>query len=147
MDLIKEFKVFMMSLAKNYRDSTILFTFLFESDKQLKKITAIIILALFFAMQYGKLIGYWNCKISSSNDVRAVQCDCDKILTDTNAHDDSTLLAKIQPKEKIEELFCPYPSLLLFREERNSMDSFLLYNPGSPHMGVTCSIFQPPRFA
>ena len=45
------------------------------------KTASIIFLLLFSAMQYGKLISYWNCRIINSTSLLSTHCDCEKILT------------------------------------------------------------------
>ena len=104
-------------------------------------------LASFFAMQYGKLIGYWNCKVTNSSDIRTVQCDCEKILTDDSGDDDDNLLARGQTNEKIEEWFCPYPPLPVSQKSFNPAYYLLPYNSESPRSGVARCVFQPPRLS
>jgi hypothetical protein len=70
---------------------------------QMQKIIACIFLVFFSAAQYGKLISYWKCKITNSSDTRAVQCDCEKILTDTMNGKETTVLARVHVKDKTEE--------------------------------------------
>lgn len=97
-------------------------------------------------MQYGKLIGYWNCKITNTSDISAVQCDCEKILTDANGDDDDTLLARGQTSEKIEEWFNPYTSIIP-EKDRQIAGRPLSHIFSSPLIGVKSCVFQPPRIS
>lgn len=113
---------------------------------EMRKTTAILFLILFSTIQYGKLISYWNCKITNTSDKRAVQCDCEKILTDTNGDADSNLLATVRVTDKIEEWYNAYPSLpvqaINFNVALNSLPAI----PSTPSTGYAGSIFQPPKF-
>lgn len=111
----------------------------------MQKTTAILFLFLFSAIQYGKLISYWNCKITNTSDARAVQCDCEKILTDTNGDEDSNLLTRVQINDKVEEWYNADPSVII---PAKNFKINLNTNPvisSSPSTGYTGSIFQPPK--
>jgi len=120
---------------------------LWKISNQLQKTTAILFLILFSAIQYGKLISYWNCKVTNTSDTRAVQCDCEKILTDTNGDKDSNLLARVQVNDKIEEWSNAYPSVIIQAENVNITVNTNPVLSFSPSTGYTGSIFQPPRLS
>lgn len=113
----------------------------------MQKIIAIIFLTIFSAIQYGKLISYWNCKITNTSDTRAVQCDCEKILTDTNGDEDATILSLIHVKDKTEEWFnfhkyLPVPENY-FRLSTKKTSRVLSF----PSVGFPGDPFQPPKFS
>jgi hypothetical protein len=62
-----------------------------------KKACSIVFLIIFFLAQYGKLVSYSYCKIKA--DIRAVSCDCEKLLSDQNTHAKAQLILKEKPEE------------------------------------------------
>ena len=88
-------------------------------------------LILSFAVQYGKLISYCNRKVTNSSDIGAIQCDYEKILTDTNDGDDDSLLSRGQATEKIDEWFNRYASLIVSPKYFNITGSFFSRTCGS----------------
>lgn len=109
------------------------------------KIPATVLLILFCTMQYGKLISYWNCKVTNSSDPVAVQCDCEKILTDTNGDDDSNVMARVQKADKAWDFYhvnIPVKisdfNFSFISAIRKALISLI---PGDFHL----SVFQPPR--
>ena len=109
----------------------------------MQKNAALIFLIILFATQYGKLVSYWECKITNSSDIRAVQCDCEKILNDTN-EDDASLLNRVHFKEKSEESFhfyaCQVPQLDLV----NRIDGVII-KPADLSSGFKGYVFHPPQ--
>jgi hypothetical protein len=111
----------------------------------MQKMIALIFLILFTAIQYGKLISYWKCKVTNTSDALAVQCDCDKILTDSNGDDDATVLAKTQAKDKVDERFYFHKSLV--ESASCLITSKITTKIWASHSdGFTGYVFQPPRF-
>jgi hypothetical protein len=103
-------------------------------------LTAIICLTAFFALQYGKLVSYWQCRFTSL--YTSTRCDCIQPLLDKNT--DGTHHAAATLKEKTVEI-------TLFHEQVQSWQS-----PATPvkhemaYIGIipelyTPAIFQPPR--
>jgi hypothetical protein len=112
----------------------------------LQKPVAILFLILSFAIQYGKLISYLNCSVTNTSDTRAVQCDCEKILTDTNGDEDANLLARVQMNDKIEEWYNAKPlvSTTAFNLKLTINATPVLSSPSSGYIG---SVFEPPRLS
>ena len=107
------------------------------------KITALVFLALFAAMQYGKLISYLNCKVTST---RTVHCDCEKILTDSNGNAATNLQAN-QVKDKMEDWYTWSTTL-----PNAAKVCPVFTHPISNHTsfrtnGFNKVIFQPPRIS
>jgi hypothetical protein len=105
-----------------------------------RSLTAIICLTAFFALQYGKLVSYWQCRFASL--YTSTRCDCIQQLldknTDTSQHATATL------KEKTVEI-------TLFHEQTQSwlppaiaVKHEMAYTEIVPEIH-TPAIFQPPR--
>lgn len=97
-------------------------------------------------MQYGKLISYWNCKITNTSDPRAVQCDCEKILTDTNGDEDSNVLANVL-STKTEEWHNTYASVIVPAKHLSPGENIISKIISYPTRGYAGSIFQPPKIS
>lgn len=106
----------------------------------MRTLTAIICLTAFFALQYGKLVSYWHCRIINIS--AAAPCDCVKQLMDV--HKDSTPHSATTLKEKTEEIF-------LFHETPQSWPlpvthtTFITAYIEVLPKTFTTAIFQPPR--
>lgn len=104
------------------------------------KLIAIVCLTAFFALQYGKLVSYWHCRIVNS--MAAAPCDCVKQLLDV--HKDGVPHTATTLKEKTEEI-------VLFYEQKTSGElpiahiSYTAAYIGVMPQTVAGSIFQPPR--
>jgi hypothetical protein len=109
----------------------------------MQKIAALIFLVTFFATQYGKLVSYWECKITNSSDISAVQCDCEKILNNTN-EDDSNIMNRLHVNEKSEESFSFYTCQV---SEFDFVDSRIIPVTSSAHpsAGFKGYVFHPPQ--
>lgn len=109
----------------------------------MRKAIAIVFLAVFFTMQYGKLVNYWHCKIVAV--VKAAKCDCEKVLL-VDAHasgiDHSATATLTVKTEEIywshEPAFGIKPVLTIISYNFPSYTSHLPETTGS-------SPFQPPR--
>ena len=107
----------------------------------MRSLTAIICLTAFFALQYGKLVSYWHCRIASI--YTATACDCVQQLLDN--HKDTSHHASTILKEKTEEV-------VLFHEQYSSWtptETAVIYeiaNIDITPYTYSPSIFQPPRF-
>jgi hypothetical protein len=105
-----------------------------------RSLTAIICLTAFFALQYGKLVSYWQCRFTSL--YTSNRCDCIQQLLDKNS--DSTQQTAATLKEKTVEI-------TLFHEQAQSWQSpaapvkhEMAYTEIIPELH-TPTIFQPPR--
>lgn len=67
----------------------------------MRKAVAFICFITFFALQYGKLVSYWNCKITAA--VLTAICDCEKKIIDIHssdtAHSNNTSIIKHSTEE------------------------------------------------
>jgi hypothetical protein len=76
-----------------------------------------------------------------------VQCDCEKILTDTNGDEDANALARVQGNKKAEEWLNIYASVIVptkhFKITGNTISEIFSF----PSIGFTGSVFQPPKFS
>ena len=107
----------------------------------MRSLTAIICLTAFFALQYGKLVSYWHCRIASI--YTATACDCVQQLLDNHkdtAHHSSTLL-----KEKTEEVVLFHEQLQEEQSIKTAVTYEIAYVDVIPYT-YSPTIFQPPRF-
>lgn len=107
----------------------------------MRTLTAIICITAFFALQYGKLISYYHCRIVTITST--APCDCVKQLLD--AHKDGTTHTTATVKEKTEEI-------TLFNEqaEQSWQPPITPLTYEITHIDVipqmySGSVFQPPR--
>lgn len=105
----------------------------------MRKSITIICLIAFVALQYGKVVSYWHCRLAAT-----VNCDCEKKLV---VHTDKEHHAPVMiAKEKAEEVFLAHEALITNQPAIiatvNSKQS--LYQSLIP-ADHTASIFQPPR--
>ena len=107
----------------------------------MRTLTAIICITAFFALQYGKLISYYHCRIITLT--ATAPCDCVKQLLDV--HKDGTTHTTATVKEKTEEIW-------LFHEQSGYSCQPPLTNSSfeTGYIRVlpeiyTASVFQPPR--
>ena len=109
----------------------------------MRKAIAIVCLVSFFALQYGKLVSYWHCKISAA--VSATRCDCEKTVADIHTEgthqDNSTVIASQKYEETylFHELAVLPPQLPVVNN--NNIPVYVAVIP----QNHTRSIFQPPR--
>jgi len=100
-----------------------------------------ICLTAFFALQYGKLISYWHCRLINISS--AAPCDCIKQLLDVHKEDTSHPTATL--KEKTEDI-------VLFHEQPQPnrqpvatiVTHTIAYISFTPQSGSS-PVFQPPR--
>ena len=126
--------------------STILSIFLIEYGSCMQKIFAFIFLLTFSSMQYGKLISYWNCMITNGTDLRAVDCDCEKILSNQNGIEDQSQSSKMNIKDKTEEWLTFYSVRVISVNYFQLCNRVLPFNSIQP-VAYYGSIFQPPKIS
>ena len=105
----------------------------------MRKLIAIICLTAFIALQYGKLVSYWHCRLAAAT----VHCDCEKKLVGHTDKDHPTPV--MIAKEKAEEAFLAHETSLT-----QPIVIILSYNNQTLYQSLipadhTCSIFQPPK--
>lgn len=112
----------------------------------MQKIYALALMLLFTFLQYGKLISYWNCKVTNSSDTRVVRCDCEKFLLETKDTSDPSLSSKMNIKDKTEECFTFCSVRMMSISDLQPMIKTFTISciPPATFKG---SIFQPPRNA
>lgn len=104
----------------------------------MRKLIAIICLISFVALQYGKVVSYWHCRLAAP-----VNCGCDKKLVDHTDKDHPTPVTIA--KEKAEEVFLSHeamlsnPPVIITTNSKQSLYRSLI---PADH---TAAIFQPPR--
>jgi len=116
---------------------------LFFHSKQphLRTLTAIICLTAFFALQYGKLISYWHCRLINIS--AAAPCDCVKQLLDT--HKEDAKHAATTLKEKTEDIVLFYEPVQQIHSGATVCSSYTTAYINVVPQTCTGSIFQPPR--
>src|SRR3954471_13578597 len=98
----------------------------------MRSLTAIICLTAFFALQYGKLVSYWHCRIASI--YSATSCDCVQQLLDNHkdsAHHSSTLL-----KEKTEEVVLFHEQLTNWQPTKTAVTYEMAYIDVIPYFYI-----------
>ena len=108
----------------------------------MRKAIAILCLAIFFTLQYGKLVNYWQCKISAV--IAVVQCDCEKLMTDAHnagvGHAEATIV-----NEKTEEIYLVHELKYdCSPANANMTHRYPSYTSTLPEIN-SAPIFQPPR--
>jgi hypothetical protein len=105
----------------------------------MRKLVTIICLFAFLALQYGKIVSYWHCRITAP-----VNCDCQKALTSHNEKDHATKPVMIA-REKAEEVYLSHALITHVFEviiTNSCQQSHYLSLIPSDH---TAAIFQPPK--
>jgi hypothetical protein len=105
-----------------------------------RSLTAIICLTAFFALQYGKLVSYWHCRIASI--YTSTPCDCVQQLLDT--HKDTTHHSSAILKEKTEEVVLFHEQLTRWQPAETTVACEIAYIDVIPYTYAP-TIFQPPR--
>jgi hypothetical protein len=106
-----------------------------------RSITAIICLTTFFALQYGKLASYWQCRFASL--YTSTRCDCVQQLLDKDA--DSSQLPSATLKEKTVEITFFHEQAQQWQSPPIPVTHEMAYTEIIPEMH-TAAVFQPPRF-
>jgi hypothetical protein len=106
----------------------------------MRKLITIVCLTAFVALQYGKVISYWHCRLAAAT----VTCDCEKQLLDHHSEKDHPTPVMIA-KEKTQEAFLAHeaisykPTLVIATIINRSI------NPAFIPADHSSTIFQPPR--
>ena len=109
----------------------------------MSKAIATICLISFFALQYGKLASYWQCRLSAES--FAAYCECEKYLLDTHEEDAPYNAATAIAKQKTEESYLWQVTVTgpaTQQPIKNSPSSLYMTLLPEDH---TRNIFQPPR--
>jgi hypothetical protein len=105
----------------------------------MRKLIAIICLTAFVALQYGKVVSYWHCRLVAAT----ANCDCEKTLVGHTDKDHPTPV--MIAKEKADEVFLTHqvipnkPTVSI--SINNNYSTYQDLVPAGP----TYSIFQPPK--
>ena len=93
-----------------------------------QKLSAILILVVFFSLQYGKITNYIYCKWQAEIVQNQPNCGCEDHLTSMFDHnDDGNSLSKNTLKEKLNE-FTPKTMIEVPQIILSSSDGFTEYN-------------------
>jgi hypothetical protein len=106
----------------------------------MRKLITILCLTAFVALQYGKIVSYWHCKL-----IAPPNCDCQKTLVAGHTDKDHPHIPITTAKEKAEEVYLTHEHIIqlpvIITTDNNKQG---YYNPQVP-TGHSASIFQPPR--
>ena len=108
----------------------------------MRSLTAILCLVAFFALQYGRLVSYWHCRINTITSV--TPCDCEKKLLDHHADGNTHTATALTAKEKTEEIVLWYEAEICWQAgfiHRHQWPANIELIPNI----YTAAIFQPPR--
>ena len=106
----------------------------------MRKPITIICLIAFIALQYGKVVSYWHCKLTAP-----VNCDCQKTVLAGHTEKDHATIPIAIAREKAEEVYLAYAYIIQLPEiitANNCQQSGYRSLMPADH---TTSIFQPPR--
>jgi len=109
----------------------------------MRKAVALICFITFFALQYSKLVSYWNCKVTAA--ILTAICDCEKKIIDIHnsdtAHSGATSLIKNTTEENyvFHEVSTPPAQLPVIIN--SNIPVYVAVIP----QNHTDAIFQPPR--
>ncbi|OSZ77682.1 hypothetical protein CAP36_15055 [Chitinophagaceae bacterium IBVUCB2] len=112
----------------------------------MRKITAVILLLVFFIAQYEKHIGYVNCRVTNYFTTDANTCDCESFLENNGAPLADNTIPPIHIHHHPDESYCTpvNDKISLFF---NLITSFpVQYIPGLPS-GNVYSIDHPPQLS
>lgn len=111
----------------------------------MRKITSILLLGIFFLLQYGKIVSYWHCKIIASS-VTDTHCDCEDPVNGKMKDNPSATDIHTIAKEKVLEVFTINPVQSL----QNVFISSVCERSSSYNndclAGFPIPVFQPPCF-
>jgi hypothetical protein len=99
-------------------------------------------LVAFFALQYGKLVSYWHCRINTITSV--TPCDCEKKLLDHDPDGGSHTATAFTAKEKTEEIVLLFEADDTWQAPAICADHFPAYTDPVPNI-YRAPVFQPPR--
>ncbi|MCS3800540.1 hypothetical protein [Niastella sp. OAS944] len=106
----------------------------------MRSLTAIICLTAFFALQYGKLVSYWQCRFASL--YTSTRCDCIQQLLDKNT--DTTQQTAATLKEKTVEITLFHEQAQSWQSPATPVKHEMAYTEVVPELHPP-AIFQPPR--
>ncbi|WP_127130164.1 hypothetical protein [Pseudoflavitalea rhizosphaerae] len=108
----------------------------------MRRLTALLLLICFFAIQYGRIMSYWECRLMATT--AAAKCDCEKIMAqadDKKGHFATSFPTKGISEEVYDHSYCSLPGLLAIAPE-----SKIIPPAASPLSDASAKgIFQPPR--
>ncbi|OQP63014.1 hypothetical protein [Niastella populi] len=108
----------------------------------MRSLPAFICLTVFFALQYGKLASYWQCRFASL--YTSTRCDCVQQLLDKDAN--SSQLPSATLKEKTVEITLFHEQIQQWQSPAIPLTHEMAYTGIIPAIH-TATIFQPPRFS
>jgi hypothetical protein len=108
----------------------------------MRRVTALLLLICFFAIQYGRIMSYWECRLMAST--AAAKCDCEKIMAqsdDKQGHFAASSPVKGISEEVYDHAYYSLPGQLAIAPASNTIS--LQATPLCD--ASTNGIFQPPR--
>lgn len=134
-------KIYKIDCAKIRQLLLLLVFFQHLQQYCVRSLTAIICLTAFFALQYGKLVSYWNCRFVSI--YTATACDCVQQLLDAHKHAAPYTTATL--KEKTEEIMLFHELVESWQFPATPVIYETAYFDAMPET-YKAAVFQPPRF-
>ena len=108
----------------------------------MQRLIALLLLICFFAIQYGRIMSYWECRLMAVT--AAAKCDCEKIMAqadDKKGHFAASFPTKGISEEVYDQAYCRLPGLLAIAPASN-----IISLQASPLADADAKgIFQPPR--
>jgi hypothetical protein len=111
----------------------------------MRKITSILLLGIFFLLQYGKIVSYWHCKIIASS-VTSTHCDCEDIVNGKKKDNPPANDIHTIAKEKSLEVFVINPAQSFQNSVILSSSKTSFTYDGDCLAGFVIPVFQPPCF-
>jgi len=107
----------------------------------MRRLTAILCFICFFAIQYGRIMSYWECRLKAAS--TAAKCECEKIIkiAADKGHISVTGPIKTITEEVYDHAICHLPGHTAVARTTTSFP--LTVSP--LHEADANGIFQPPR--
>lgn len=108
----------------------------------MRRLSALLLMTCFFAIQYGRIMSYWECRLRATTN--AAKCDCEKIMAqadDKKLHYAASFPIKGVSEEVYDHAYCSLPGLLAIAPARISIPATTTPLPDARAYGI----FQPPR--
>jgi hypothetical protein len=108
----------------------------------MRRLSAILLLICFFAIQYGRIMSYWECRLRAAT--TAAKCDCEKIMAqadDKKLHYAASFPVKGIFEEVYDHAYCSLPAPLAIAPAGTSIPLTDTPLPDAAAYGI----FQPPR--
>ncbi|MBO9631801.1 MAG: hypothetical protein J7578_01695 [Chitinophagaceae bacterium] len=108
----------------------------------MRRLSALLVLICFFAIQYGRIMSYWECRLRATT--TAAKCDCEKIMAQADGkqlHYAASSSGKAVPEETYDHAYYSLPGSLAIAPAKTSFPATATPLPDASAYGI----FQPPR--